>query len=122
MFHTGVPSAKQVATMYEDSQRFSEEEGDESSRVISFNPRSMATYGRDQRGNIVDDVGSRVLPARTMQRDVGEEASPPFMGIDADVETPNYAELNTNIREESLHRILNRLSPNGQRAFLRTLS
>ena len=57
-----------------------------------------------------------------MQRDVGEEASPPFMGIDADVQTPSYEELNTNIREESLQRILNRLSPNGQRAFLRTLS
>ena len=108
--------------MYEDSQRFSEEEGDESSHVVSINPRSMVTYGRDQRGNIVDDVGSRVLPARTMQRDVGEEASPPFMGIDADIETPKYDELNTNIREESLQRILSRLSLNGQRAFLMTLS
>ena len=113
---------KQASTMYEDSQRFSEEEGDESSHVVSINPRSMMTYGRDQRGNIVDDVGSRVLPARTMQRDVGEEASPPVMGIDANIETPKYDELNTNIREESLQRILSRLSPHGQRIFLRTLS
>ena len=33
-----------LADMYEDSQRFSQEEGDESSHVISFNPRSTATY------------------------------------------------------------------------------
>ena len=33
-----------MAGMYEDSQRFSEEEGDESSHIVAFNPHSTATY------------------------------------------------------------------------------
>ena len=57
-----------------------------------------------------------------MQFGVGEDESSLVMGADEVVDTPTYDNLNTNIREESIQRILSRLSPNGQRAFLRTLS
>ena len=57
-----------------------------------------------------------------MQRGVDGDMSPSFVRVDHTIETPTYDELHTNIREESIQRILSRLSPNGQRAFLRTLS
>ena len=108
--------------MYEDSQRFSEEEGDESSHVVSINPRSLIAPGRDETNRRIDDFESRVFPAHMMQRGVERDSPPPFAGAGRDVETPKYGELSTDIREESLQRILSRLSPNGQRAFLKTLS
>ena len=105
--------------MYEDSQQFSEEEGDESSHVISFHPRSTTTDGRHYRR---DEVELRNPEADAMQRGADGDMSPPFVGVDHTLETPTYDDLHTNIREESIQRILSRLSPNGQRAFLRTLS
>ena len=105
--------------MYEDSQRFSEEEGDESSHVVSFHPRSTATYGRDYGRYEVELVDTMT---NAMQRGVDGDMSPSFVGVDHTMETPTYDELHTNIREESIQRILSRLSPNGQKAFLQTLS
>ena len=108
--------------MYEDSQRFSEEEGDESSHVISFNPRSTATYAGGRVYIREDEVELRDLTTRVTRHGVGEDESSVVMGANGAVDTPTYDDLNTNIREESIRRILSRLSPNGQRAFLRTLS
>ena len=108
--------------MYEDSQRFSEEEGDESSHVVSFNPRSTATYASSRMNIREGEVELRGPTTHRMQFGVGEDESPLGMGIDEVVDTPRYDNVNTNIREESIQRILSRLSPNGQRAFLRTLS
>ena len=108
--------------MYEDSQRFSEEEEDESSHIVSFNPRSTLTWGRGQTNNMKDDVESQEPSSRMMQHGAGADASSMLMRADEDVDTPRYDDLNTNIREESIQRILSRLPPNGQRAFLRTLS
>ena len=108
--------------MYEDSQRFSEEEGDESSHVVSINPRSLMTRDSDETNRRIDDFESGAFSAHTMQRGVERDSSPPFAGAGRDIETPKYGELSTDIREESLQRILSRLSPNGQRAFLKTLS
>ena len=51
--------------MYEDSQQFSEEEGDESSHVISFHPRSTTNDGRHYRG---EEVGLRNPETGAMQR------------------------------------------------------
>jgi hypothetical protein len=105
--------------MYEDSQRFSEEEGDESSHVISFHPRSTMADGPHYRR---DEFELRNPGANAMQRGADGDMSPSFVGVDHTIETPTYDDLHTNIREESIQRILSRLSPNGQRAFLRTLS
>ena len=44
------------------------------------------------------------------------------MGADEVVDTPEYNEFSINRREESLQRILSRMSPNGRRAYLQTLS
>ena len=92
--------------MYEDSQRFSEGEDEESGSVISFHPRSTTTYGRYHRR---DEVELRDLAANTMQRDVDRDVSPSFVGIDHTVETLTYGELHTNIRDESIQRILSRI-------------
>ena len=65
---------------------------------------------------------TRGLSRRTRCSVASRDSSPPFAGAGRDIETPKYGELSTDIREESLQRILSRLSPNGQRAFLKTLS
>ena len=110
-----------LADMYEDSQRFSEEEGDDS-HIVTFNPRSTATYAGG-RMNIRENEVELLDPStHRMQFGVGEDESSLVMGADGVVDTPTYDNVNTNIREESIQRILSRLSPNGQRAFLRTLS
>ena len=111
-----------ISTMFEDSQRFSEEEGDESSHVVRFNPRSTATYSRDYRSSVVEGSELKNPIVHTMQRDAGESVQSLVMGADDNVDTPKYDDLHTNIREESLQRILHRLSPNGQRMFLNALS
>jgi len=104
--------------MYEDSQRFSEGEEEEDSRVITINPHLLANArgGRLMHGR--DDIEPVDSTAFTMQRVVDRDTRSPLMGGDGVVDTPEYA----NIREESMQRILNRLSPNGRRAFLRTMS
>ena len=108
--------------MYEDSQRFSDEEGEESSHVISFHPRSMTGNVVSQIGNRVDET-ERYNPSMHMMRhDVDEDVSSLLLGADEEVDTPEFNEFRSNIREESLQRILARMSPNGRRAYLRTLS
>ena len=57
-----------------------------------------------------------------MQRGVDEDASSLLLGADALIGTPEYGEFRTNVREESLQRILARMSPNGRQAYLRMLS
>ena len=111
-----------LADMYEDSQRFSEEEGDESSHVVTFNPRSTATYAGGRMNIRENEVELSDPSTHRVQFGVGEDESSLVMGADGVVDTPTYDNVNTNIREESIQRILSRLSPNGQRAFLRTLS
>ena len=106
------------SNMYEDSQRFSSDEEEEGSHIVTFNPRSLvgadAHRSRYDRDNL-DPYSSLAL---TMQRGADEQAQSPLKGGDETVDTPEYA----NIREESMQRILNRLSPNRRRAFLRTMS
>ena len=104
--------------MYEDSQRFSEGEEEEDSRVITINPHLLVNVrdGRSMhRQNDIEPVDSTAF---TMQRVVDRDTRSPPMGGDDTVNTPEY----TNIREESMQRILNRLSPDGRRRFLRTMS
>ena len=109
--------------MYEDSQRFSsEEEGDESSNVISVNPRSAAVEINERLRHRPEDMEPNDLMTFTARRDAREAVRSPLPGAGEDVETPELENMYGNIREESLQRILNRLSPNGRRAFLRTLS
>ena len=101
-------------TMYEDSQRFSEGEEEEDSRVITINPHLLVNVrdGRSMhRQNDIEPVDSTAF---TMQRVVDRDTRSPLMGGDDTVNTPEY----TNIREESMQRILNRLSPDGRRRFL----
>ena len=105
-----------MADMYEDSQRFSEEEGDESSHIVFFNPRSTATYAGG-RTNVRENEVELLDPStHRMQFGVDGDESSLVMGADRVVDTPTYGNVKTNIREESIQRILNRLSPNGQRA------
>ena len=59
--------------MYEDSQRFSEEEGDESSHVVSFHPRSTMADGRHYSR---DEFELRNPGANAMQRGADEDMSP----------------------------------------------
>ena len=99
--------------MYEDSQRFSEEEGDESSHIVSINPRSMKTQSHDCRSNAVGGTELRDPITHMMQRGVDGNTSSLIMGANDDVDTPKFDDPHTNIREESLQRILRRLSPNG---------
>ena len=77
--------------------------------IITFNPHSALAYGRGRMNN----TESRDPTTRIMQRGVGEDASSLLMGADDNVHTPTYDNSNTNIREESLRRILSRLSPSG---------
>ena len=105
-------------TMYEDSQRFSGGEEEEDSRVITINPHLLV----DVRGGRLmprqDDIEPFDSAAFTMQRVVDRDTRSPLMGGYVAVDTPEY----TNIREESMQRILSRLSHNGRRAFLQTMS
>ena len=111
-----------MADMYEDSQRFSEEEGDESSHVFSYNPRSTATYASSRMNIREGEVELQDPTTNRTQFGVDEDESPLGRGTDEVVDTPGYDNVNTHIREESIQRILSRLSPNGQRTFLRALS
>ena len=104
--------------MYEDSQRFSEGEEEEDSRVITINPRLLIDVGDDRMVNRGYDVEPADSTAFMMQRDAGRNTRSPLTGADMDIDTPEY----TNIREESMQRILNRLSPNGRRTFLLAMS
>ena len=109
--------------MYEDSQRFSsEEERDESSHVIYVNPRSAAVEINERLRHRPEDMEPNDLMTFTARRDAREAVRSPLPGAGEDVETPELENMYGNIRQESLQRILNRLSPNGRRAFLRTLS
>ena len=104
--------------MYEDSQRFSEGEEEEDSRVITINPHLLLDVRGDRSVHRHDDIEPVNSMAFTMQRVVDRDTRSPLMGGDDSVNTPKY----TNIREESMQRILNRLSPNGGRRFLQTMS
>ena len=108
--------------MYEDSQRFSEGEEDESSHIVVFNPRSTATYSRDQTDGREDEVRSREPATHTMQRDVGRGSSSLSLGDERAEYSPDDADSHVNIREESIQKILGRLSPNGRKIFLATLN
>ena len=74
--------------MYEDSQRFSEGEEDESSHIIVFNPRSTAIYSRSRMNDREEETESREPATHTMQRDVGRESSSPLMGDEGVEYTP----------------------------------
>ena len=74
--------------MYEDSQRFSEGAGDESSHVISFNPRSTATYAGGRMNIREDEVELQGPTTQRMQFGVGEDESSLVMGADEVVDTP----------------------------------
>ena len=76
--------------MYEDSQRFSEGEEDESSHIVSFNPRPTLTCVRGRTNNMEDGVGSQEPFSRMMQHGAGADASSLLMGADEDVDTPGY--------------------------------
>ena len=104
--------------MYEDSQRFSGGEEEEDSRVITIDPRLLVDVRDSRSMHRQDDIEPPDSTAFTMQRVVDRNTRSPLMGGDVAVDTPEY----TNIREESMQRILSRLSPNGRRAFLRTMS
>ena len=76
--------------MYEDSQRFSDEEGEESGHVVSFHPRSMMSNAVGQIGNRVDET-ERYNPSMHMMRhDVDEDASSLLLGMDEEVDTPEF--------------------------------
>ena len=109
---------QKLDTMYEDSQRFSEGEEEEESRVITINPHLLVDVRGDRSMRRQDDIEPVDSMAFTMQRVVDRNTRSPLMGGDVAVDTPEY----TNIREESMQRILSRLSPNGRRAFLQTMS
>ena len=107
--------------MYEDSQRFSDEEGEESSHVVSFHPRLTMGNVTSQIENLVGGT-VQYHPSIMMQHEIEENPSSLLLGADALIGTPEYGEFRTNVREESLQRILARMSPNGRQAYLRTLS
>ena len=69
-------------TMYEDSQRFSEGEEEEDSRVITINPHLLvdARGGRLMHGR--DDIEPVDSTAFTMQRVVDRDTRSPLMGGD----------------------------------------
>ena len=104
--------------MYEDSQRFSGGDEEVYSHVITIHPSLLVDVGDGRMMHRKDDVEPLESTAFTMQRVVGREARSPLTGGDREIDTPEY----TNIREESMQRILSRLSPNGRRAFLQTMS
>ena len=94
--------------MYEDSQRFSEGEEEEDSRVITINPRLLVDAGRDRLMHRQGDIAPFDSTAFTMQRVVDRDTRSPLTGGNDTGDTPEY----TNIREESMQRIMSRLSPN----------
>ena len=104
--------------MYEDSQRFSEGEEEEDSRVITINPHLLVDVRSDRSMHKQDDIEPVDSMAFTMQRVADRNTQSPLTGGEGAVDAPEY----TNIREESMQRILSRLSPNGRRAFLQTMS
>ena len=83
--------------MFENSQRFSEGEEDESSHIIVFNPRSTVTYGRSRTDNREDEIESREPATHTMQRDVGRESSSPLMGDEGAEYSPDDVGSHVNI-------------------------
>jgi hypothetical protein len=104
--------------MYEDSQRFSEGEEEEDSHTVTIDPRLLADVRPDRMVNRGYDVEPVDSTAFMMQRDAGRSTQSPLTGVDMDINTPEY----TNIREESMQRILSRLSPTGRRTFLLAMS
>ena len=63
--------------MYEDSQRFSEGEEEEDSRVITINPRLLIDVGDDRMANRGYDVEPADFTAFMMQRDAGRSTQFP---------------------------------------------
>ena len=61
--------------MYEDSQRFSEEEGDESNHFVSFNPRSTVTYAGRRMNIRENEVELQDPTTHRMQFGVDEDES-----------------------------------------------
>ena len=61
--------------MYEDSQRFSDEEGERSSHVVSLHPRLMGAVVGGQIGSRVNGTIQDNPSALMMQHDVDEYAS-----------------------------------------------
>ena len=73
--------------MYEDSQRFSGGE-EEDSHTITIDPRLLA----DVRSDRIVNRGYEVEPADStafmMQRDAGRSTQSPLTGVDMDINTP----------------------------------
>ena len=79
--------------MYEDSQRFSEGEEEEDSRVITINPHLLvdARGGRLMHGQ--DDIEPVDSMAFTMQRVVNRDTRSPLTGGDGVVDNPEYTNI-----------------------------
>ena len=109
--------------MYEDSQRFSEEEEGEGSRIVILNPRSTAVCYDNERQTIRHEELERQNPwAFMMKHGVHGDSQPPMPEADVVVETPEVQYANVNLRQESVQRISDKLTPTGRQSFLRMLS